>query len=60
MAAPVELLTVPETEPELELSVIAGAVAVDPATTVTLVEPLAKPVADALIVADPAGKLARV
>ena len=60
MAVPLELLTVPETEPALELSVMAGAVTVDPATTVTLAEPFANPVADALIVAVPAGKLARV
>ena len=60
IAVPVELFTVPDTEPELELKVIAGAVTVDPATTVTLAEPLANPVADALIVAVPAGKLASV
>ena len=60
MAAPEELFTVPETEPALEPRIMAGALTVEPATTVTVCEPLANPVAEAVIVADPAGRLARV
>jgi hypothetical protein len=60
MAAPDELFTVPVMVPLLELRVIAGAAVVVPAATVTLVLPLAKPLAEAAIVVEPAGRFANV